>query len=207
MRTLHKSAYLIFLTRAVALFLIVAACDPAPPAASQSTGKPPTAREALSSRTTGCRVTRVADGDTIYCGTLGRIRLLMIDAPELSQGQPGRDAQRVLEELIPRGTEIKVETDVQPRDTYDRILGYVYSADGRMVNEEMARTGYVTALVYPPNVRYVERIRAAVADARRAKRGLWATDYFECSPRDYRAGRCGGPHPRSRRTNRQSGRS
>lgn len=133
----------------------------------------------------------------------------MIDAPELAQGEPGREAQRILQQLLPIGTDIEVETDVQPRDTYDRTLGYVYLADGRMVNEEMARSGYVTALVYPPNVRYVERIRAAVADARREKRGLWATDFFECSPRDYRAGRCGGGPPANtrRRANRQSGRS
>lgn len=96
---------------------------------------------------------------------------------------------------MPVGTSVTVETDVRVRDPFDRILGYVYLPDGRMVNEEMARSGYVTALVYPPNVKYVERIRRAVAEARKAKRGLWATDFFNCSPRDYRAGRCGGPRP------------
>jgi endonuclease YncB( thermonuclease family) len=67
----------------------------------------------------------------------------------------------------------------------------VYLADGRMLNEEMARAGMVAALVYPPNVKHVARIRAAVRDARQNRRGLWATDFFDCSPRDYRAGRCG----------------
>jgi len=136
------------------------------------------------------------------CGSAGRVRLLMIDAPELSQGSPGREAQKRLTELMPVGTRVRVETDVRPRDQFERILGYVYLADGRMVNEEMARSGYVTALVYPPNVKYAERIRNAVSEARRAKRGLWATDFFECSPRDYRAGRCGGrPRPDSRNRN------
>ncbi len=135
----------------------------------------------------------------MICGSAGRLRLLLIDAPELSQGTPGRDAREKLLELMPVGTAVTVETDVRPRDSYDRILGYVYLPDGRMVNEEMARSGYVTALVYPPNVKYVERIRRAVADARKAKLGLWATSFFECSPRDYRAGRCGGPRPRDSR--------
>lgn len=117
-----------------------------------------------------CRISRVADGDTVYCGTTGRIRLLMIDAPELSQGAPGRGAQSVLADLIPVGTLVTVETDVRPRDTYHRLLGYVYLENGRMVNEEMARSGYATALVYPPNVKYVERIRRAVKEAREAKR-------------------------------------
>jgi micrococcal nuclease len=119
----------------------------------------------------------------------------MIDAPELSQGLAGREAARALTDLMPVGTSVTVETDVTARDKYNRILGYVYLMNGEMVNEEMARSGYVTALVYPPNVRYVERIRAAVADARKAKRGLWATNFFDCSPRDYRAGRCGGIRP------------
>ena len=125
------------------------------------------------------------------CGSAGRIRLLLIDAPELAQGAPGAQAKRTLEDIAPPGTSVTVETDVRPRDSYDRILGYLYLPDGRMINEEMARSGYVTALVYPPNVRHVDRIRRAVAEARKEKRGLWATDFFSCAPKDYRAGRCG----------------
>jgi micrococcal nuclease len=144
-------------------------------------------------QTLKCRITRVVDGDTVHCGDYGSIRLLMIDSPEMSQGAAGRDARRVLLKLIPVGTPVKIELDVTARDRYGRILGYIYTADGRMVNEEMARSGYVTALVYPPNVRYVDQIRRAVSEAQAAKRGLWATDFFACSPRDYRAGRCGRP--------------
>ena len=146
-----------------------------------------------------CRISRIADGDSVACGSAGRVRLLLIDAPELSQGVPGKDAQRALANLMPVGTRVRIETDVRQRDSYQRILGYVYLEDGRMVNEEMARTGYATALVYPPNVRHVERIRAAVKEAQTAKRGLWATSFFDCSPRDYRAGRCGGGVPRNSR--------
>ncbi|HVF38582.1 MAG TPA: thermonuclease family protein [Gemmatimonadaceae bacterium] len=137
-----------------------------------------------------CTVSRIADGDSFYCGSEGRIRLLMIDAPELAQGDAGGRSQAALEAMMPKGTEVNVETDVRSRDRFDRILGYVYLPDGRMVNEEMARSGYVTALVYPPNVREAEKIRRAVADARRERKGLWATQLFACSPRDYRAGRC-----------------
>ncbi|MEX2154537.1 MAG: thermonuclease family protein [Gemmatimonadaceae bacterium] len=75
-------------------------------------------------------------------------------------------------------------------DPAGRTLAYVYLGDGRMVNEEMARQGFVLALVYPPNVKHVERIRAAVEDARKAERGLWSTSAFECAPVDRRRGRC-----------------
>ena len=137
-----------------------------------------------------CRVSRIADGDSFVCGSTGRVRLLMIDAPEIAQGSAGRAAQRSLEAIVPVGTNVSIETDVRARDSYNRLLAYVYLSDGRMVNEEMAKSGYVTALVYPPNLRHESRIRLAVAAARTAKRGLWATDFFECSPRDYRSGRC-----------------
>lgn len=137
-----------------------------------------------------CRVSRIADGDSLVCSDAGRVRLLMIDAPELAQGAAGARSRDALRSLAPVGTVVTLETDVQPRDTYDRILAYAYLPDGRMLNEEMARSGYVTALVYPPNVKHADRIRKAVSEARGAKRGLWATDFFECSPRDYRAGRC-----------------
>ena len=131
----------------------------------------------------------------------------MIDAPEMAQGAYGREAQKTLTAIMPVGTRISIETDVRPRDDYQRILGYAYLSDGRMVNEEMARSGYATALVYPPNVRYADRIRAAVSEARKEKRGLWATDFFDCSPRDFRAGRCGGGKPRPQRQRQSEGRS
>ena len=69
-------------------------------------------------------------------------------------------------------------------------MAYAFLADGRMVNEEMARAGYATTLVYPPKVRYVERIRRAVAEARAARRGLWAVGGFACTPKDHRQQRC-----------------
>jgi micrococcal nuclease len=93
-------------------------------------------------------------------------------------------------EMMPVGTRVVAETDVQVTDQYGRLLAYLFLPSGAMINELMAKSGYVTTLVYPPNVKYVGRIRAAVASARVAKRGLWAGAGFDCAPRDYRAGRC-----------------
>ncbi len=138
-----------------------------------------------------CTVSRIVDGDTLICEEGGeRIRLLLVDAPELSQGEPGRVASEALATMLPPGTRARVERDVQERDRYRRLLAYLYDAEGRMVNEELARIGVVTVSVYPPNVRHVERIRAAVEEARSSRRGLWSGSAFECAPADYRAGRC-----------------
>ena len=167
--------------------LLAAGCTVADDASARTERQPP----ATQSNLIECRVSRISDGDSFVCGRAGRVRLLMIDAPELAQGAEGQRAERTLESLAPRGTLIKSDTDVRATDDYNRILGYAFLPDGRMLNEEMARAGMVTALVYPPNVKYAERIRSAVRDAQRKKSGLWATSFFDCAPRDYRAGRCG----------------
>jgi micrococcal nuclease len=84
-----------------------------------------------------------------------------------------------------------MEFDVQREDRYRRTLAYLYAEDGRMINEEMARAGYALVSVYPPNVKHVERIRAAVEGARAARVGLWETSSaFECAPADHRRDRC-----------------
>ncbi len=131
----------------------------------------------------------------------------MIDAPELSQGAAAQEALKAFRAIAPVGTLVSIETDVMPRDDYQRTLGYAFLADGRMINAEMARSGFVMALVYPPNVKYADRIRSAVEDARKSKRGLWATDFFDCPPRDYRAGRCGVAKTRNARPRQSTGKS
>lgn len=140
--------------------------------------------------TLSCTVQSIADGDSFTCADRTRVRLLLIDAPERSQAPFGASARRQLLKLLPAGTVIRLEPDVQRHDRYGRLLAYAYLADGRMANEEMARAGYVMVLSYPPNIRHIESIRAAVQQARNAKRGLWSTSAFDCSPRDYRQRRC-----------------
>jgi micrococcal nuclease len=138
-----------------------------------------------------CTVTRIVDGDTLVCAEAAeRIRLLLIDAPEMSQGEDGERARVALERILPVGTSARVELDARERDQYGRILAYLYTPDGVMVNEALARQGFVTVAVYPPNVRYVERIRDAVAAARAEGRGLWSESAFDCTPAEHRQGTC-----------------
>ncbi len=137
-----------------------------------------------------CVVARIVDGDTFTCRGGRRVRLLLIDTPELSQGRIGTEAARVLHRLAPPGTTLGLEYDVQRRDQYDRTLAYAWKENRTMVNEGLLSAGVAEVAVYPPNVKYVERFRE-LRDRAKAKRvGLWATDAFECAPRDYRARRC-----------------
>ena len=138
-------------------------------------------------------MSRLSDGDSLWCAEGNeRVRLLLVDAPETAQVPWGDSARSALASLLPPGRTVRVELDADPRDDFGRLLAYLWLDDGRMVNEEIARAGYVVLLVYPPNVRYLDRIRNAVNEARDAGRGLWATPAFDCLPVDFRAGRCGG---------------
>lgn len=137
-----------------------------------------------------CTVRSVTDGDTFACTDGRRVRLLLLDAPEINQPPYGHEARKELARMLTLGSVVHLEYDLEKQDRYGRALAYVHLPDGRMANEEMVRAGYAVVSVYPPNVQYVERMRAAARAAQEARRGLWATPAFECQPADFRAGRC-----------------
>jgi micrococcal nuclease len=127
-------------------------------------------------------VRRVIDGDTIELGDGRLVRYIGIDAPEVRRKvgerwvvdpEPLARAATEANRQLVEGKAIRLEYDVQPEDQYGRVLAYVYVGE-RMVNEALLASGYAQLLTIPPNVRYVERFRAAVHEARRAHRGLWA---------------------------------
>ncbi|HEX2040844.1 MAG TPA: thermonuclease family protein [Acidimicrobiales bacterium] len=127
-------------------------------------------------------VTRVVDGDTLRLRLARRhetVRLIGIDTPESVRPRApvecfGREAARRLRSLVPPGTQVRLERDVELRDRYDRLLAYVFRRrDGLFVNEALARDGFARTATIPPNQAYVDRFVDAVTDARAAERGLW----------------------------------
>jgi len=140
------------------------------------------------------RVLRVNDGDTVTVSINGhreRIRLIGIDAPEMGQGLWGEKAKRHLEDILRSSRNVYVEYDVERRDKYGRLLAYIRTADGRLVNTEMLRDGYAVLFTFPPNVKHVEEFTAAQRQARERKRGIWGKDGLSQLPVKYRK-----THPR-----------
>lgn len=162
--------------------------SPAPVATTAAEREPPAITFVTPARY--CIVSVIVDGDTFRCEDGTRVRLLLIDAPEMGQGAFGTPARARLAELLPTGDPVALEFDVDQRDRYGRTLAYAYGADGEMVNEAMVRSGYAVVSVYQPNVKYVEVLRAAAEKARAEKRGLWSGSAFDCLPAEHRAGRC-----------------
>ena len=142
-----------------------------------------------------CIVTKIVDGDTIYCskgyGKEEKVRLIGIDTPESNKNpKTYRDAERTGESIesiielgkkstafvkskLSVGTEVRLELDVQVKDKYGRTLAYVYLPDGSMLNELIVREGYAQVMTIPPNIKFQELFIKAEQDARKNKRGLW----------------------------------
>ncbi len=143
------------------------------------TSTPATPTTTPSGRGGGATVASVVDGDTIkvsITGTVQTVRLILIDTPEVFGGEEcfGRAASDFTKQLLPAGAPVTLEKDVSETDRFDRLLRYVWLADGRMANEVIVAEGYATLSTFPPDVKYVDRIRAAERQAREAGRGLWA---------------------------------
>lgn len=141
-------------------------------------------------RLDGLRVIRVNDGDTITVlqGRRHRkVRMVGIDAPELGQRPWGEKARRHLERLMAgSGWTVTLEHDMDPIDKYGRTLAYVWTADGRLANEEMLRSGNAVLFTYPSNVRHVDRLTEAQREARQSRIGIWERGGLGERPSDWR---------------------
>ena len=141
---------------------------------------------AASGLTANATVDYVVDGDTvdlIIDGVEERVRLIGIDTPETKKENTpiecfGLEATAFAQSLLPEGTQLYVERDVEARDVYGRLLAYIYRIDnGIFVNLEIVRQGYAQPLTIPPNVAHSTEFVEAARAAERANLGLWA----ECS--------------------------
>ncbi|MDH4231144.1 MAG: thermonuclease family protein [Nitrospirota bacterium] len=135
-------------------------------------------------------VEKIYDGDTIggvVDSRFEKIRLIGIDTPEMEQRPWGRKARKCLKSLL-AATDAKIllEYDVERRDKYGRILGYIWMRDGRLINEELLKEGFAVLLTIPPNVKYEKRFRVAQRRARESKTGIWGKDGLQESPYEYR---------------------
>jgi endonuclease YncB( thermonuclease family) len=150
------------------------------------------AAQAQSTRREPCVIASVTDGDSLRCTDQRRVRLLLLDAPEMNQVPFGQRSRDALRRRLRRGDTAWMEFDVQREDRYGRTLAHVWtaSAGGTHVNLAHARDGWAVAVVFPPNVRHLDAVRRAVAEARTAKRGLWADGAFSCEPIAHKRGDC-----------------
>ncbi|MGD2249799.1 MAG: thermonuclease family protein [Candidatus Methanofastidiosia archaeon] len=116
----------------------------------------------------------VYDGDTITLSTGEQVRLIGIDAPELSE--PGGDISRDYLACLVLYKEITLVKGDENTDSYERLLRYVY-VNGVCINEEMIRTGYAEARYIPEENRelYIE----LEIEAETSRLALWKCTVFQ----------------------------
>ncbi|HZA77606.1 MAG TPA: thermonuclease family protein [Acidimicrobiales bacterium] len=128
-------------------------------------------------------VVEVVDGDTLVVDLDGHeehVRLIGIDTPEtVAPDQPdecyGAEASHHLAELVPPGSVVRLERDIEARDMYDRLLAYMHRADDDLfVNLAQVADGYAETLAYPPNTAHRGDFEEAQRRARTAGAGLWS---------------------------------
>lgn len=167
----------VWISQSIALVLVSGACTFSPPARAQhATETSPT-------------ISKVVDGDTVIVRFPGGeeevVRLLGIDTPEsVDPNRPvqcfGAEATADVTALIPPGTPIRLERDVEARDHFGRLLAYIYRReDDVFVNHHLVLRGFADVAIYEPNTAYSDEFEAAATTARTQSRGLWSA--------------CGGP--------------
>lgn len=141
---------------------------PAPPAGPGSACTP-----APRQHWTQATVVSVTDGDTIQVrigGEIRKVRYIGMDTPE--RNQPGYQTAKESNARLVAGQTVYLERDCRDDDG-ERLLRYVWLADGRMVNEELVRMGVALPVQYRPDTRHHLRLEAAAREAWTARRGFW----------------------------------
>lgn len=135
-------------------------------------------------------VTYAYDGDTIKLrlesGEEKRVRLIGVNSPEYNA--PRLD-ERLLAFLAKRfthselvGKPVRLTFDREREDVYGRLLAYVWKDEATLFNETLVRSGFARAfLKYRFSPAIQRRLKAAEADARRERLGLWRKEPYPIS--------------------------
>ncbi len=127
-------------------------------------------------------VTKVIDGHTVILENGDTVRYIGIEAPALKKNEGGpqfyaREAAKQNKGMVLM-KKVRLEYDVEKKDSKGRILAYVY-VKKTFVNGELVRTGSARATAQPPNEKYKDLFAKYEKDARERCVGLWQEEKKE----------------------------
>jgi micrococcal nuclease len=124
-------------------------------------------------------VVKVVSGDSINVfvnGEVVPVRYIGITSPAPGGGPDGGDPQGrealAFNRALVNQQNVRLETDVQERDSEGRLLAYIWVGEV-LANAEMAGRGYGQVVGGGPNVRYQELLLRRQEEARAARLGIW----------------------------------
>lgn len=150
---------------------------------------PEFAMEATGNKLIEAKYISTNDGDTFKVKVDGkekRIRLLMVDTPEMNyeENDPmpyAKEAKKYTLGILENASKIELLFDVGPEtDHYGRLLTYVF-VDGVLLQELLLREGYAAVrYVHEPNSTLEAEFREIEAIAKESKLNIWEyNDYLQ----------------------------
>jgi micrococcal nuclease len=127
-------------------------------------------------------ILKVIDGDTVDIdinGNTERVRLIGVNTPETKHPTKpiecfGPEASAYLTQLLPKGTHVRIERDIEARDRYGRMLLYLYrESDNLFINLDLVSHGYGIPMSIEPNTFHRNDFVHAAALAETTNVGLW----------------------------------
>ena len=115
------------------------------------------------------KVIDVIDGDTVIIANGEKVRYLGIDTPE--RGEPFYQESSQANRRLVEGKTIRLESGYRERDSYNRILAYVWVGD-TLVNAELVQRGYARVRG-PLDDKYRKIFLKYQREALRDRKGLW----------------------------------
>jgi micrococcal nuclease len=119
----------------------------------------------------------VFDGDTILLKNGERVRYLGIDTPEIRHDGQESDflayAAKKYNRRLVLNQQVRLEFDSKKKDTYGRLLAYVYINNGEMVNALLLERGLAHLMIHRPNLRHFPLLLSSQWQAMEKGLGIW----------------------------------
>jgi micrococcal nuclease len=166
--TINKTTQMRGVITSLALLIGLASCS--------NSSSPPRSQADL------VKIVKVIDGDTVDIALAGhteRVRLIGVNTPETTHPTKpiecfGPEASAYLTQLLPKGTTVRIERDVEARDRYGRMLLYLYLGSNNLfINLDLVARGYGAPMSIEPNTFHRNDFVRAAAQAEAANVGLW----------------------------------
>lgn len=130
------------------------------------------------------QVARVSDGDTLKLQDGRSVRILGVNAPEITHGkkagQPlGKESRAAAKAFVERAkVRVRLGFESEKRDHYGRLLAHVYDTRGRSLAVEQLRAGMAMQVGVPPNIAQAKCLAKVEQTARKQNLGVWRHHYW-----------------------------
>ena len=130
------------------------------------------------------KIIDVVDGDTVKAKTANgtyTVRLIGVDTPETKDPRKrvqcyGQQASSYTESVLSNANvTLQPDPTQQNYDKYNRLLRYIFLADGTLFNQQLIANGYAYEYTYQNNAhKYQAEFRQAMQQAQQQQKGLWS---------------------------------